>query len=375
MSSTIRLVYNFSLQQMHLHKGVNAEGRDVWIVLNEDYSPVRPIHDYLRYIENKNYSPNTLRAYASNLRFYWQFLKEKKLDWTNITILNLSEFIYWLKTSSTKVVDIKQKTSIRSEKTINHYLKTIRSFYDFQSRLGKVDELDIYQVRKLNKSKFSYKSLLHHTKSGKAKTNVLKLREPKKIPGCLTKEEVRKLVDGCNNIRDKFLLCLLYETGMRIGEALGLRHEDIHSRGINEIHVVSRDTNTNRARAKSGERIIHVSKELMRLYSSYLIDDYPQVDSDYVFVNCWKGAIGKPISKSNVDNLFKRLSKSTGVNAHPHLLRHTHATELIQAGWDMAHVQKRLGHSDIQTTVNTYIHLNNEDLAQKYQEYLKNREQ
>ena len=247
-------------------------------------------------------------------------------------------------------------------------------FYDFQSRLGTIDELDIYQIKKINKSKFSYKSLLHHAKSGTIKTNILKLREPKIFPGCLAQDEVRKLIDGCNNIRDKFLLCLLYETGMRIGEALGLRHEDIYSRGVNEIHVVNRDGNANRARAKSGDRVIHVSKELMRLYSTYLIDDYPSVDSDYVFVNCWKEPLGEPLSKSNVDNLFVRLAKKTGVKAHPHLLRHTHATELIKGGWDMAHVQKRLGHSDIQTTVNTYVHLSNEDLAQKYQEYLNNRE-
>ena len=358
---------------MHLNKGLNAEGREIWMVLDEDYSPVPPIHDYLRYIENKNYSPHTVRAYASNLKFYWQFLKEKEIDWTKITILNLSEFIYWLKKSSSKITDIQQKTSIRSERTINHYLKTVESFYDFQTRLGVVDELDIYQIKKINKSKLSYKSLLHHTKSGIIKSNVLKIKEPKTFPGCLAQDEVKKLINSCNNVRDKFLLCLLYETGMRIGEALGLRHEDIHSRGINEIHVVDRDTNANRARAKSGERIIHVSKELMRLYSAYLIDDYPQIDSDYVFVNCWKGAIGKPVSKSNVNNLFKRLAKPTGIKVYPHLLRHTHATELIKAGWDMAHVQKRLGHSDIQTTVNTYVHLSSEDLAQKYQEYLNNR--
>jgi len=74
-------------------------------------------------------------------------------------------------------------------------------------------------------------------------------------------------IDACNRIRDKFIICLLYETGMRIGEVLGLRHEDIYSQGVNEIHVIPRDDNVNNSRAKAGVgRVIHVSKDLMKLY-------------------------------------------------------------------------------------------------------------
>ena len=77
-------------RQMQVKKGITTEGKEVWMVLDEDYSPVSPIHDYLRYLENKNYSPNTIRTYAGNLKFYWEFLKENKIEWTKITILNLS---------------------------------------------------------------------------------------------------------------------------------------------------------------------------------------------------------------------------------------------------------------------------------------------
>ena len=66
------------------------------------------------------------------------------------------------------------------------------------------------------------------------------------------------------------------------------------------------------------------------MYSNYLIAEYPEVDSDYAFINCWKKPLGAPMSKSNVDNLFNRLAKKTGIKAYPHLLRHTHATELIR---------------------------------------------
>lgn len=190
------------------------------MVLDCDYSPIAPIHDYLRYLENKDKSPNTIKAYARNLKLYWEFLYEHRIDWTEITILKLSEFIHWLRISSTKIIDILQpNSSCRTERTINHILKTVRLFYDFQSRLGVVDSLDVYETRRINKAKLKYKPLLHHAQSGTIKTNILKLKEPKLFPGCLHKDEVLKLIEGCTNFRDKFLICLLHETGMRIGEA------------------------------------------------------------------------------------------------------------------------------------------------------------
>ena len=148
----------------------------------------------------------------------------------------------------------------------------------------------------------------------------------------------------------------------------------------NEIHVIPRVNNINYVRAKSGvERIVHVNKQLMQWYSAYLIDEYPEdIDCDFVFVVIKvsvKGEIGTPLVYKTVDSLFRRLSKKTGIKANPHLLRHTHATELIRAGWDMTRVQKRLGHTNIQTTVNTYVHLLDEDLQSAYKEYLKRRKE
>lgn len=146
--------------------------------------------------------------------------------------------------------------------------------------------------------------------------------------------------------------------------------------GSNELQIIPRDDNANGTRAKSNSfRVVHVSKELMSLYSDYLIDEDPEdVASDYVFVNIWDGQIGSPMTYSAVANLFNRLKKKTGIDARPHLFRHTHATDLIRDGWDMAHVQKRLGHASVQTTINTYTHLTDEDLKKAYQQYLEQRD-
>ncbi|MEO1377700.1 MAG: tyrosine-type recombinase/integrase, partial [Cyanobacteria bacterium J06635_10] len=194
----------------------------------------------------------------------------------------------------------------------------------------------------------------------------------------LTPEQVNTLVETCNLLRDKFLVRLLYETGLRIGEALGLRHQDMVTGKKNEIHIIPRLDNVNDVRVKSGvERVVHVDKELMRWYGAYLIDEYPEdIDCDFVFVVIkapGKGEIGTPLKYKAAYSLFERISKRTGIEATPHLLRHTHATELIKSGWDMTYVQKRLGHKDIQTTVNTYVHLLNDDLVEEYRKYLNKR--
>lgn len=187
----------------------------------------------------------------------------------------LSNFIYWLRNPNCDVLSIKPQVSKRCEKTINHCLTTVCGFYEFQERIGAIKGINAYryQIQFGNK----YKPFLHHISKGKRiKTRLLKIKEPKTFPGCLTPEQVNTLVTACNKLRDKFLIRLLYETGLRIGEALGLRHEDMVT-GMLEINVVPRLDNINHVRAKSGvERKVHVSKELMRWYSAYLIDEYPE---------------------------------------------------------------------------------------------------
>jgi integrase/recombinase XerD len=165
---------------------------------------------------------------------------------------------------------------------------------------------------------------------------------------------------------------LLYESGMRIGQVLGLRHADIRSYD-GEIEVIPR-ANSNGALAKSrSPYTVHVSKELMELYADYLVHEYQEATHDYVFVSWWSGRIGAPMTYSTVIDLFRKLSARTGLHATPHMFRYTHATALLRAGWDPAYVQRRLGHAQIQTTVNTYAHLSSGDLGKMFVRYQKER--
>src|SRR5947209_6928784 len=107
---------------------------------------------------------------------------------------------------------------------------------------------------------------------------------------------------------------------MRIGEALGLRHEDIDSAG--RVVSVRPRRNANRARAKTGARDIPVSPGLVRLYADYLFAEYGTLDCDYVFVNFWADPIGAPMTYPSVIDMVARLRVRTGIDFTPHQFRH-----------------------------------------------------
>ena len=352
---------------------INNQTEDFWIVTGDDHLAIPSIDLYLRYLSSIRKSPNTIRSYAYHLKEFWLFLSLKNYSWNEIGLIEMSEFINFLKlgtVDTSNIIPFSSKVSLRSEKTINTIVTAITAFYDYHSRLGSALALN---DKKLSKSKHkSYKPFLHHiSKSDFAKHSILKVKEPKRIPKTLTFEQVNKILDSCANRRDKFLVALLYETGMRIGECLGLRHEDIKS-WDSTIHVIYRDDNLNNARAKSQEtRVIDVSADLIRRYTDYVVYDFDDIDSDYVFVNIWGENKGQPLSYSTVYTKFSRLAKTLNIPFSPHIFRHTHATELLRSGWDASHVQKRLGHKDIQTTINTYAHLNDQDLKTAFQKFKK----
>ncbi|ESA37944.1 site-specific recombinase [Leptolyngbya sp. Heron Island J] len=360
-----------------VQKATLTDASVTWLVLDDNYQLIEPVQDFLDYLRNLERSPNTLRTYAYHLRLYWDYLYQSHLYWTTVGLPELADFILWLRTPLPQSVQaISPKSSPRSEASINNILSAVCTLYDFHEKTGNVPHIPLYKTV-LTPGK-RYKSFLHHITKGKpVKTRLLKLKVPKRVPKTVEPHQVQTLIAACNRVRDQFLICLLYESGMRIGQALGLRHEDIQSMD-NLIHIEPRDDNLNGARAKSQTPyIVHVTQDLMGLYTRYVCDEFMDILgdhlSDYVFVNLWEGRKGYPMSYSTVMALFSRLARKTGIPIHPHMLRHTHATQLIAEGMDMAFVQKRLGHAHIQTTLDTYVHVNTDDLKQAYQTYLDTR--
>jgi integrase/recombinase XerD len=333
-------------------------------VLFDGGTPVFAANQYLLYLYYLGRSPNTVRAYAHHLQAFSNFLSEHGKDWKTLSLTELAQFVAWLRGSGSS--DDKP----RSNTTINTILAAASSFYEYQDRMG--CETPISRSRRFG-AKSPYKPLLHHiSRNGSLRRAVMQVRATRRLPRVFSSQEVQCLVDACMRLRDRLLVSLLYESGMRIGQALGLRHADIRSYD-GEIDIVPRQ-NSNGAFAKArSPYTVHVSKELMELYADYLVHEYQETAHDYVFVNCWGGRIGAPMTYSAVIDLFRRLSAKTGLTTTPHMFRHTHATDLLRAGWDAAYVQRRLGHTQIQTTINTYAHLSTGDMGRMFARYQQER--
>jgi len=335
-----------------------------WVLLDAEHQLLIVPNQYLSYLHHLGRSPNTVRAYAHHLQAFSEFLQEENRDWTTLSLIELAKFVAWLR----RVNSAGSKS--RSDTTINTVLAAVGSFYEYQDRLGV--ETNISRSRRFG-AKTPYKPFLHHISRNRSlQRAVMRVRATRRLPRVFSAPEVQALLDACVRRRDRLLVSLLYESGMRIGQALGLRHADVRSYD-GEIDIVPR-TNSNGALAKCrSPYTVHVSKELMELYADYLVHEYQEATHDYVFVNWWGGRIGAPMTYSTVIDLFRKLSARTGLHATPHMFRHTHATDLLRAGWDPAYVQRRLGHAQIQTTVNTYAHLSSGDLGKMFARYQKER--
>ena len=173
------------------------------------------------------------------------------------------------------------------------------------------------------------------------------------------------------NIRDKLLIRLLFETGLRIGEALSLFLEDLicdHRNG-HRLKLTERGELENGCRLKSGERELHISQELFDLFDDYTYDilDELEVDTNFIFVKLKGANKGKPLDYESAKGIFDSLKKRTGIDVHAHILRHTHATIYYRETKDIKEVQERLGHAQIQTTMSLYLHPSDEDIRKNWE--------
>ncbi len=240
--------------------------------------------------------------------------------------------------------------------TINRKLAAVGSMYEHALRCG-VPVAASLRVWRPAGRRAGARSFLHHvSKSRLVTAPVVWVRAGRRMPRTLSGQEVAALVASCGRGRDRLLVQVLAVTGMRVGEALGLRHEDWDVAEC-QVRVVGRE-NENRARSKSlVPRTIPVPASLVRAYADYLHGEYGELDSDYVFVSLWGGRVGAPLTYAAVFDMVRRLRARTGIDVDPHWLRHTYATDLLRAEVPVEVVSALLGHASVTTTSSTYAHL------------------
>lgn len=341
-----------------------GSGPESWTVLDDTYAVLEPVDKYLAHLTVIERSPGTVRSYAFDLRDYFEFLTNHGIDWRTVRLEHLGRFVGWLRLApearSSAVTALVLDEPHCSAVTINRKLAAVGSFYTYHHRHG-VNCGELLTTMKAGGAKGAWRPFLAHLGAeGNQRRRTIKLKAPRRLPRSLEPEQVAAVLAACERLRDRFLITLLANSGMRIGEALGLRHEDIDAAAA--VIRIRKRNNVNGARAKGVERAIPVPAGVIRLYTDYLVDEYGDLDCDYVFVNLWGGDIGAPLRYWNVTDLVARLCERSSVAFTVHMFRHTYATDLLRRDVPAEVVQKLLGHVSLTTTTGTYAHLEVEDL-------------
>lgn len=328
--------------------------------------PVEPIQRYLNYCRKRQLAANTVQTYAFRLLNFWQWLEYKSLDWQQVGSYELADFINWyLLGGDVEVIseEVREVVSKRSARTVNQAITAIQEMYEFHALEGRIDDKKFaYQQYGWGKRGGFLRGIV---KSSPQKRKRIKLKEPSCFPGCLTNEQVSQLANACYTYRDRLIVMLLRETGVRRGELLGLHLIDVQEIDVTgRIRIIKRNDNPNGAKAKGHSReipILHNREAIQETFHAYLLEEYPSEAEKFqhgmLFVNLDGKYKGKPMSSARLNNLFYQLRDRTGIKAYPHLFRHTFATRMLQAGYMDQYVQQLLGHKSIVTTKDIYSHV------------------
>lgn len=267
---------------------------------------------------------------------------------------------------SSKFINYLQATKNLSDKTLKAYASDLKQFFDYEQDVLKPDicafvshlsiELKLNDSsirRKIITLKNFYDYLNDNEIIGYSPFKKLKFRfkQERKLPKTLSVTEIEKML-RCFDldvstlssfafkeyIRDAALIDLLISTGIRIGEAASLTLDDI---------ITSERTILIHGKGRK-QRLIYISSSITWERLKNLIKERKKSDSNYLFVNRY----GNPITIHGIEDIYKKYAKKAQINARstPHYLRHTFATNLLANGADLRSVQEILGHASVATT-------------------------
>jgi len=250
-----------------------AGGDRTWTVVDASYATVGPVEEWLeahRYL----WSPNTVRGYATSLAQWWSFLEQRGEagQWQEAGVPAVAGFLSWLRNGRTVEHALAAPGEVPSAETLHARLAALISFYQWHEAVHSVPVAG---------------RLLAHLdvrrEPGASSLVRVRRRRPGRPP-VLLPAEIQAIMDGCaawdeaagdwaGNLRDRLIFAMLAETGMRLGELLGMAISDfVMGRGVTAyIEVVPRPGNANGARVKMMRpRRIYVGGDLERLFADYL---------------------------------------------------------------------------------------------------------
>lgn len=285
----------------------------------EEFKKNYLIDAFIKYIESKNYSINTLNSYINDLFYFYLFVK-KDLD--KVIYEDVSDYLEYLKLNGNK----KKNTSIK------RMISSLKSFYKFLYRNNYIKKENNPMVR------------------------VSAPKIEKRLPHFLyyndLLEIIRESSKDKDGIRDQLIIEMLYATGVRVSELVNIKIKDIDF--DNRRIIVQGKGNK--------ERIVYYGEYAEEVLKEYMNTHYRK-DYEYLFVN----SKGEKITDAGIRYIIDKIMEKLSIKVHvtPHVLRHTFATDMLNNGCDIKVVQELLGHSSLKAT-EIYTHVTNERLKEVY---------
>jgi len=280
---------------------------------------------YIDYLEaERNASPYTVRNYTTDLLGFFQFLRTKGIG-------------------SLKEVD-------------RHVLR------DYLSQLMEQSFAKASIARKLSAIRSFYRYLLREEIISTSPIMTTSPKLDKRLPSFLTIEEIERLLEAPNlstpqGQRDRALIELLYASGLRVSELVNLNQEQLNL-DSREIRVWGKG---------SKERMVLMGEPAAKALSAYLEQGRPKLlgnkKSSALFLNRYGGRI----PERRVQRILEKYANIAGIDkgVHPHMLRHTFATHLLDGGADLRVVQELLGHANLSST-QIYTHVTKSQARKVY---------
>jgi integrase/recombinase XerC len=281
---------------------------------------------YVNYLEaERNASPYTIRNYTNDLLDFFHFLRSK---------------------------------GIGSLKQVDRYI-----LRDYLSHLIDEGFVKGSLARKLSAIRSLYRYLQREkiiSISPVATTSSPKL--DRRLPSFLSLEEINRLLEApdlstAQGLRDRTLLELLYASGLRVSELVSINLEQINLE-TNEIRIWGKG---------SKERVVLIGKPAAQSLTAYLNKGRPELlgekKSGALFLNRY----GKRILKRRIQRILEKYTNIAGIGkrVHPHMLRHTFATHLLNGGADLRVVQELMGHANLSST-QIYTHVSKSQAKKIY---------
>jgi integrase/recombinase XerC len=279
-------------------------------------------------------SPKTLEAYARDLRQCLTFLNQHWGD-----KVTLKRFAALEATDIRAFMAMRRADEIGS-RSLMRALAGLRSFGRFLEREGK--------------GRVGALSAIRAPKIGKSLPKPIQMAAAKRLADA--DERAGEDRDPWILARDAAVMALLYGSGLRISEALGLKHRDVPKPGEGDVIIVTGKGNKT--------RMVPVLQNVLALIADYTaMCPHPLPPSGPIFV----GARGGPLSPRIIQLTMERLRGALGLpdSATPHALRHSFATHLLSRGGDLRAIQELLGHASLSTT-QIYTGIDAERLLEVY---------